>query len=151
MTDTITRPQIAKIWASAHEIGLDRETLYLLVPGGSISNLTRNEASALIERLAVPDHVGNAFHRPTQTRLRVQSALRQKTSASVTDRQRRFITALFNRLGWSSQPNRIRGFLKKFAGVESVAELRRRKRAIALIEALKAMVKRSKRKQPRRN
>ena len=32
MTDQITKPQIAKIWASAHALGMDREMLYLLVP-----------------------------------------------------------------------------------------------------------------------
>jgi len=151
MTDRITKSQIAKIWASAHEIGLDRETLYLLVPRGSISSLTRDEASALIQRLAGADPAGSPSHRLAQTRRRPQPTLRRKTSASVTDRQRRFITDLFSRLGWSSQPYRIRGFLKKFAGVESVAELSDRKRAIALIEALKAMVQRSRRKQARLN
>jgi len=151
MTDGITKSQMAKIWASAHELGLDRETLYLLVPRGSISSLSRDEASALIQRLAGPDPAVNPSPRSGQTRRRARPALRRKTSTRATDRQRRFITSLFNRLGWSSQPCRVRGFLEKFAGVESVAELRDRKRAIALIEALKAMAERSRRKQARLN
>ena len=51
MADPITKAQIAKIWATARELGLDDETLHFIVPRGSIKNLTREEASDLIEYL----------------------------------------------------------------------------------------------------
>ena len=35
--------------------------------------------------------------------------------------------------------NRVEGFLRKYAGVERVEDMRERKRASAIIEALKAM------------
>ena len=47
----VTKSQIAKIWACARDLGLDREMLYLLVPRGSISALSHREASELIEHL----------------------------------------------------------------------------------------------------
>ena len=143
MTDRITKAQIAKIWASAHELGFDRETLYLLVPRGSITNLTRREAADLIERLsggARRTHPPNHTARPSEPE-----------GTLATGRQRSLIAGLFDQLGWTAQPHRIRGFLHKFAHVETLGQVRSRKRAIALIEALKSMVKRKTRSQAERN
>ena len=60
----------------------------------------------------------------------------------TTQEQRDFIYFLFGRLGWLDNMNRVSGFLRKYAGVERVEDLPDRKRAIAIIEALKAMVRR---------
>ena len=150
MADYITRAQIAKIWVAAHDLGLDRETLYLLVPRGSISSLTRREASDLIEHLCGPGPQQRPTPGTRRTISRCSSHL-TRGSAGVTAEQRRFISVLFSQLGWREQAHRSRGFLRKFAHVNSVAELRDRKRAIALIEALKAMVKRRRQKQIRLN
>jgi hypothetical protein len=142
MSGTATRAQIAKIWASARELGLDRETLYLLVPRGSISTLTREEASDLIERLTnLDDRLHTPSPRPASTGRRSRPA-RSAANLRPTHDQRNFLYFLFGRVGWLQRPERMRGFLRKFAGVSSVESIGTRKRAAALIEALKAIDKR---------
>jgi len=132
----ITRAQVAKIWACARDLGLDREMLYLFVPRGSISALSHREASELIEHLV---DLGAG---------RVAAAQPKATDDSdpnvATQEQRNFIHFLFGRVGWIGSPARVRGFLGKFAGAESVEAIRDRKRASAIIEALKAIYRRQK-------
>ena len=136
----VTRAQIAKIWACARELELDREMLYLLEPRGSISALSHIEASELIEHLvelgairAAPSHARPAGPQPTPS-----------DPIATTQEQRNFIHFLFGRLGWIGTPARVRGFLRKFAGVDTVEEIKDRKRASAIIEALKAIHRRQK-------
>ena len=129
----VTRAQVAKIWACARDLGLDREMLYLLVPRGSISALSHREASELIERL-VELGARRAGARP--------KAAGASDPNAATQEQRNFIHFLFGRVGWIGSPARIRGFLRKFAAVDTVEEIRDRKRASAIIEALKAIHRR---------
>jgi len=136
MVAPASRAQIAKIWAAAREIGMDRETLYLLVPRGSISGLTREEASELIEYLCGRPAEGEGDSLPWP------GDRAEFTRDAVTPRQRRLIAALFHRLGWDAEPQRMRGFLRKYAHAETLDDLRDRKRAIAIIEALKAILRR---------
>ena len=144
MTDQITKAQIAKIWACAHSLGLDEELLYLLVPRGSISAMTKHEASELIEHLTqlAGQRIGPA-HQESRKSQRAKPA--KQDPNAVTPEQRNFIYFLFGRIGWLHDPARIRGFLKKFAHADSVEELPDRKRASAIIEALKAIYKRQRR------
>ena len=132
----VTHAQIAKIWACARDLGLDREMLYLLVPRGSISALSHREASELIERLV---ELGAR---------RIAAAPAEEAGRSdpnsATQEQRNFIHFLFGRVGWIGSPARVRGFLRKFAGVDTVEAIRDRKRASAIIEALKAIYRRQK-------
>jgi len=128
----ITRAQIAKIWACARDLGLDRETLYLLVPRGSISTMSHGEASELIEHLAELGAKRAAAAHPADG-IRPNAA---------TQEQRNFIHFLLGRLGWIGSPARVRGFLRKFAGVDTIEAIRDRKRASAIIEALKAIHRR---------
>lgn len=138
MENRITKAQISKIWVLAREIGLDKETLYLLVPRGSISTLTRQEASDLIERLAGTSQEPGRRHERTFTR-RPRQRRRKIPATAASPEQWNFIYSLFGKLGWLGTPARMRGFLKKFAGVSTVEEITDRKRASAIIEALKAM------------
>jgi hypothetical protein len=131
----VTRAQVAKIWACARDLGLDREMLYLLVPRGSISALSHREASELIEQLV---ELGAR---------RVAGAQPKAAAAdpnAATQEQRNFIHFLFGRVGWIGSPARVRGFLRKFAGADTVEAIRDRKRASAIIEALKAIHRRQK-------
>ncbi len=132
----ITRAQVAKIWACARDLGLDREMLYLLVPRGSISALSHREASELIEHL-----VELGARRVTAAQ---PEAAENSDPNAATQEQRNFIHFLFGRVGWIGSPARVGGFLRKFAGVESVEAIRDRKRASAIIEALKAIYRRQK-------
>ena len=142
MTDQITKAQIAKIWARAHSLGLDEELLYLLVPRGSISAMTRHEASELIEHLT--QLAGQRVGPANQESLDPERA--KSDPNAVTQEQRNFIYFLFGRIGWLHDPVRIRSFLKKFAHADSVEEIPNRKRASAIIEALKAIYKRRRKK-----
>ena len=132
----ISRAQVAKIWACARDLGLDREMLYLLVPRGSISALSQREASELIEHLV---ELGAKRVAPGQAK-----AADASDPNAATQEQRNFIHFLFGRAGWIGSPARVRGFLRKFAGVDTVEALRDRKRASAIIEALKAICRRQK-------
>ena len=132
----VTRAQVAKIWACARDLGLDREMLYLLVPRGSISALSHREASELIEHLVELGARRVAAAQP--------KAAESSDPNAATQEQRNFIHFLFGRVGWIGSPARVRGFLRKFAGVDTVEAIRDRKRASAIIEALKAIYRRQK-------
>jgi len=142
MSEPITKRQIARIWASAHAIGMDREMLYLLVPRGSVSAMSKQEAAELIEHLnelagrrvgpANPDAV---FEKKPAERHTIDYG-------DTTRNQRNFIYFLLGKLGWLQEPAHVRRFLLKYAGVPSVERIRDRKRASAIIEALKAIYKR---------
>lgn len=140
MAEKVTKAQIARIWATANAIGLDRELLYLLVPRHSISALTRKEASELIEHL---NELEGGRIGPARWSDKGPPALTSPTAP--TQQQRDFIYFLLGRLGWLQQPQRVRGFLKRFAKVDAVEEIPTRKRASAIIEALKAIYRRSQR------
>jgi hypothetical protein len=142
----VTRAQVAKIWACARDLGLDREMLYLLVPRGSISALSHHEASELIEHLV--ELGARRACPPKPWRRRVAPAQPKAAEAfdpnAATPEQRNFIHFLFGRVGWIGSPARVRGFLRKFAGADTVEAIRDRKRASAIIEALKAIYRRQK-------
>ncbi len=124
----ITRAQIAKIWATARELGLDRDLLYQLVPHGSIRRLTRGEGSRLIEYLSAL-----AEGRPL-------SEIRSRRGPDrATDAQHALIHGLLEEIGWTTNPARIEGFLRKHAGANAVEGITSRRRATAVIEALKAI------------
>lgn len=132
MHGTISKAQTSRIWACAHELGLNAQMLYHLVPRGSISALSRQEAAELIECLEkLKSGASHAFRTERTDKPR-----------AATLEQRNFIYFLFGRLGWIEQPERMRGFLQKYAHVASVEEIPDSKRASAIIEALKAMNKR---------
>ena len=134
MSRRITKPQIAKIWALAHELELDRDALYQLVPGGSISHLTSAEGSRLIDSL---ERLRTGAERVPVTRSETSHA-----GSGMTHRQKHFIYFLLGRLGWLSDPDHVHNFLRKYFHVGGVESIRTRKQAGAVIEALKAMVKR---------
>jgi hypothetical protein len=143
MEKRITRAQIAKIWASAHEIGLDNELLHLLVPRGSIRAMTQDEGSELIQQLI------ELGARQIGQRMEPERAETVRSTTDATPEQRQFIHFLLGRLGWMRQPERTRGFLLKYAGVATVEDIRDKARASAIIEALKAISKRQRKADPR--
>jgi hypothetical protein len=124
--EPITRRQMARIWASAHALKLTREELYALIPGGSISHLTRGQATEVIQKLSAHGSQPSAEFPPWQ----------------MTEAQRQLILHMVERLGWTDNPHRIQGFLRKYAHVDDLEHLTDRKKAIAVIEALKAILAR---------
>jgi len=131
-----TRLQIARIWATAHELGLSREELYRLVPGGSISHLNRLQASDVINHLEAirrDEPKGKAAPMPAAP-----------TNAATPD-QLHFIQYLFGRLGWLGDPGHMANFLNKYFHVSRLSDLPDRRRASAVIESLKAILARRRR------
>jgi hypothetical protein len=152
MEKEITKSQIAKIWACAHDIGLDNQLLYLLVPRGSIRGMTQAEASELIEHL-IELGARRVGPRTETERTGAPGADIERAGAArsttATPEQRQFIHFLLGRLGWLQQPERTRGFLLKYAGTPTVEGIGEKARASAIIEALKAMWKRQRKADPR--
>lgn len=121
----VTRAQLAKIWACGRrELGLTdaeiRELVWLVAGRESLRDLTRWEAAEVIDEM--------------EKRL---NRLPPKLSSRQLWQIRRFERAL----GWHEDPSRLRGFLRKFAGVEGPHWLDY-ERAGKVIEALKSMAAR---------
>lgn len=110
----ITKGQIAKIFVLAKENGIDNEMLHDLIKAmfnrNSLKKLSFIQAGKLIERLGG-----------------------QKTNS-----QESYIKALEKQLGWNSNPERLKGFIKMMFKKENLKKLTKKERS-KLIEALKNM------------
>ena len=115
--NTITSGQIAKIYVLAKENGLDNEMLHDLVKAmfnrNSLKKLTFIQAGKVIERLG-----GN-------------------TGSS----QESYIRALERQIGWSDNPERLKGFIKSLFKKDDLKRLTKKEKS-KLIEALKNIKKR---------
>ena len=60
----------------------------------------------------------------------------------MSERQKKYIIDMAEKLGWGDNPKRLGGFLKKFAGVESLEWLSQRG-ASKVIEGLKKILERT--------
>lgn len=131
--EKITKRQIAKVWATAHELSIDDETLYSIVNrvtgSDKISQLSKQQGIKLIDNLLKCQSENNTEdnHRP----------------GMATKKQLWLIEDLVKKLGWQDDPQRLRGFLKKYTKVENLNWLKQ-KPASNIIQALKAMLKRQK-------
>jgi len=120
----ITKPQIKKLWALAKQTGMDEIDLRGLVKNltgaDSISGMTKAQAIRLIDYLVDRQ---NKDYRP-------EMASRQQIYK---------IRQLAAELGWAD--NQLKGFLRKYAGVENMRWLDAR-RAYNVIEGLKKLKER---------
>lgn len=125
----ITRPQIQKIYATARELNIDNELLhtYVFNKTGSehISTLTVAEACKVIDGLEAHKIEKTGGHAPGR----------------ATPKQKKFIEDLEKKLGWHEEPQRMKGYIKKYAGVEDISWLTQ-KQASNIIEGLKKVVER---------
>lgn len=130
----ITNFQIAKIHATAKELGYDRETLYNVVWNitrtDSISKLTVSQGvdviSGLVQALS-PDSAKKPCVR----------------KGMATEKQLDYINGLAKKLGWDDDPARLKAFIKKYAKVDSATFLTTLQ-ASKVIEGLKSMSNRPK-------
>lgn len=135
MIKKITTPQIRKIYSLAKELNLDNDLLheftYNIVRKDSISKLNNIEAITLIDELE---------YKKTGVR-------REKTYRSnrATEDQIYKIQALELELGWRNNPNRLKGFMKKYSRVDNIQWLTFES-ASNLIEALKKVKEREQEK-----
>lgn len=129
-TEKITPAQIRKLFALARELGLDHEDLrgmaYSLAGAEGVSRLTKGDAMRLIDRL---EGRAKKDYRPT-------AASRQQLHK---------IDRLAAELGWSDNPRRLEGFVKRTAGVDKMRWLDY-EGASKVIEGMKSMVKQKKNK-----
>lgn len=125
----ITKMQISKIWATAKELGWDKDLLYCAVSrisgGNSISELTKHQAIQLIEYLLSQKKV----------------VVRETRPGMATEKQIRLINKLAGELGWDDDPKRLQGFIKKYSKVDNPKWMTV-KMASNIIQALKAMIAR---------
>ncbi|MCR4442946.1 MAG: regulatory protein GemA [Peptococcaceae bacterium] len=127
-TKEISPGQIKKLWASARENGLEEDDLRQLIKNltGSekISTMTSDQAVRVIDILT-----GKTEYRP----------------GFASKEQLWKIKQLATELGWGDNPKRLRGFIKKYAGVENMKWLRERQ-ASNIIEGLKKIQQRQNQK-----
>ena len=113
----ITSGQIAKIYVLAKENGLENEMLHDLVKAmfnrNSLKKLTFIQAGKVIERLG----------------------------GSTGSSQESYIRALERQIGWSDNPERLKGFIKAMFKKEALKSLTKKEKS-KLIEALKNIKKR---------
>lgn len=127
----ISTGQIRKIYATASELGIDNDMLhtYVFNATGSehISTLTVREAAKVIDGLEAHkiQKDGNVI------------------KGRANDRQQKYILDLSKKLGWGNEPWRLKGFLRKYAGVEELSWLTP-KQASNIIEGLKKILEKEK-------
>lgn len=128
--EKITKKQIAKIWATAKELGWNNDLVYCAVNrisgGDSMSELTKYQAIELIEYL-----------------LSQKKAVKETRSGMATEKQMWLINKLAGELGWDDDTKRLPGFIRKYAKVDNPKWLTS-KAASNIIQALKNMVARQK-------
>jgi len=124
----ITPEQRRKIFGLQKQYGMEEENLRSVVEqvsgDRSISALTKEQAIKVIDRLC--KLVGEA-PKPREHR--------------ATDAMLGKIRQLEKEIGWESDPRRLQGFIKKYAGVERLNWLTKQQ-AAKIIEALKKMKER---------
>lgn len=102
--------QIKKIYATAKELGMDAELLHTyvfnLVGVKHISALTKYEAMNVIDSLE--EKKGNVKKKP------------QKAANRISKEQVWKIQKLAEELGWTDNPNRLKGFIRKYAKVDVI-------------------------------
>lgn len=139
MPDRLTAAQMRKIWAVARkQLGLDDELLHAFVESRtgkpSLRELTRDEAKSVIDELA--RLAGDAGERTVL--VPVGPGGRMMACPLASRAQHWYIKRLAAELGWDSNPSRLRGFCKKYAGVDR-PEWLTREQAGKVIEGLKKL------------
>lgn len=128
----ITQGQMRKIYAMARENGIDNDLLHEMVEAQfkkkHISKLTSIQAGRFIDRL------GSKEGRSINTTVGRKVPL-------VTKKQQYKIAQLAEQLGWSDNPKRLRGFCKKYSGVDN-PDWMTKQQAWRIIEGLKALLSR---------
>ncbi|HWP96431.1 MAG TPA: phage protein GemA/Gp16 family protein [Syntrophomonadaceae bacterium] len=128
----ISSGQMKRIYATARKLGIDNELLHDMVETQCkkkhISDLTMIQAGRMIDRLG-------------QMEGRVITNTAGRKVPLVTKRQRYKIDQLVTQLGWDDNPKRLKGFCKKYTGVDN-PDWMTKEQAWRLIEGLKALLQR---------
>ena len=135
----ITKAQIKAIWTLARAVGLDRDTLYEMIPSGSMRALTRRQAAQIIDRLGPGRWKSRQPSRNCGTR---RGPASPNVVRLLTPKQRAYIRHLFDtELGWKDQPGRVAGFLQKVLGISRLEDVAKCAQGTKLITAILAYLK----------
>ena len=111
-----------RLWATVRELGLEKEVVYDIIGSefrkDSTKLLTNSEVLYVIDRLK-----GKQPRRPD-------------VPGMITFKQKQFIKQLEKKLEWSDNPARLRGFVKRYTGLDNIEWLSS-KQAANIIEGLK--------------
>ena len=136
----ITRDQIKLIWVLARQLGMESDELHDVVSAvtgkNSIRVLSVADATDVIEVLV---RAGGRIRK----KRKIAPILPSNVVEIVTRKQSRLIKHLERRLGWQDNPQRLKGFTKRIIKREGV---RTKQEAIKVIEGLKSMARRARRK-----
>ena len=136
----ITRDQIKLIWVLARQLGMESDELHDVVSAvtgkNSIRILSVADATDVIEVLV---RAGGRIRK----KRKIAPILPSNVVEIVTRKQSRLIKHLERRLGWQDNPQRLKGFTKRIIKREGV---RTKQEAIKVIEGLKSMARRARRK-----
>jgi phage gp16-like protein len=120
-----SKPQIKRIWGLAKNIGLEKEPLYDIIEAltgkRSMTQCRDEELDRVVKRLV--QYKSNQQRDPKMANEKLIWKIRQ----------------LEKELGWADNPQRLKGFMRKYAGVENLKWLKTWQ-AHKLIEGLKKMV-----------
>lgn len=123
---------ISAIWAiSSKQLGMDSEDLHSLVLRETGKESIRKCTDSQLEKVLKS--------------LKLMGGIQQQRLGRVTERQLSYIASLERQLGWESNPERMRGFLKKNNYPETVKWLSKRE-ASNLIEGMKKVLEREQEK-----
>lgn len=129
----MSNEQRKKIYAVARELGLDNDLLHEVVEVQTgkqhISDLSKVEAIRVIDYLE-----GLTSRAGRRTSQAVGGA-----APRATNKQLWKIDQLAKALGWEDNPKRVKGFIKKYAGVDN-PEWLTKAQAWRVIEGLKALL-----------
>ena len=136
----ITRDQTKLIWVLARQLGMESDELHDVVSGvtgkNSIRALSVSDATDVIEVLV---RAGGRVRK----RRKPRPIMPPNVVEIVTRKQTRLIRHLESKLGWQDNPQRLKGFTKRIIKREGV---RTKQEAIKVIEGLKSMARRARRK-----
>lgn len=122
-----THAQLKAMFALGNKLGMDTEDLrgvaYRIGGVESLKALSKREAGRMIEELK------RRAGEPTESR----------SPNRATEPQRRMINALVRQMGWADQPERLRGWLRRYCGAEDIRFLTPEQAGKA-IDGLKAML-----------
>ncbi len=129
----ITPAQRKKIYATAREIGMDNDLLHGVVEELTkkehISDLTIAQAARVIDHITMNTDSRRFIDLPTGRKV-----------AMATQKQMWKVQDLEEKLGWKDNPKRLRGFCRKYAGVDN-PDWMTKEQAKRIIEGLKSLLK----------
>lgn len=127
---------LKSIWSTSEKLGLHN-------PKESKEKIKESELYLLLYRETKKTSMRECTDSELQRLLNGLKFFQQENKAKtnmITEKQKKYIKFLERKLGWNNNQNRLRGFIKKYAKVDSIDWLTA-KHASNVIEGLKKLLK----------